>query len=92
MVNQASLTGESNPVRKAEGAAMPMQALLWKKARLPSGPGRSTVSNKYEKIIMTMIEESEKAEIISGGWGSTSGRPSGSVHFCRDRSCLAAYT
>ncbi len=35
MVNQASLTGESVPVRRKR-AALPMQELLWRKVRSPS--------------------------------------------------------
>lgn len=58
MVNQASLTGESNPVRKAEGGyayagTVVEEGEITIRAREVNG------SSKYEKI-MTMIEESEK--------------------------------
>lgn len=58
MVNQASLTGESNPVRKAEGSyayagTVVEEGEITIRAREVNG------SSKYEKI-MTMIEESEK--------------------------------
>lgn len=58
MVNQASLTGESNPVRKAKGGyayagTVVEEGEITIRAREVNG------SSKYEKI-MTMIEESEK--------------------------------
>ena len=58
MVNQASMTGESNPVRKAEGGyayagTVVEEGEITIRAREVNG------SSKYEKI-MTMIEESEK--------------------------------
>lgn len=58
VVNQASLTGESNPVRKAEGGyayagTVVEEGEITIRAREVNG------SSKYEKI-MTMIEESEK--------------------------------
>lgn len=58
MVNQASLTGESNPVRKAEGGyayagTVVEEGEITIRAREVNG------SSKYEKI-MTMIEESER--------------------------------
>lgn len=58
MVNQASLTGESNPVRKAEGGyayagTVVEEGEITIRAREVNG------SSKYEKI-MTMIEKSEK--------------------------------
>lgn len=58
MVNQASMTGESNPVRKAKGGyayagTVVEEGEITIRAREVNG------SSKYEKI-MTMIEESEK--------------------------------
>mgnify|MGYP000779713537 CR=1 FL=1 len=58
MVNQASLTGESLPVRKA--AESPVYAgTVVEEGEITLLVKESTGSSKYEKI-MTMIEDSEK--------------------------------
>lgn len=58
MVNQASLTGESNPVRKAEGGYAYAGTVV-EEGEITIRVREVNGSSKYEKI-MTMIEESEK--------------------------------
>lgn len=58
MVNQASLTGESNPVRKAEGGYAYAGTVV-EEGEITIRVKEVNGSSKYEKI-MTMIEESEK--------------------------------
>ena len=58
MVNQASLTGESNPVRKAEGGYAYAGTVV-EEGGITIRVKEVNGSSKYEKI-MTMIEESEK--------------------------------
>ena len=58
MVNQASLTGESVPVRKALDVAVYAGTVL-EEGEITIRVKQSNGSSKYEKI-MTMIEESEK--------------------------------
>lgn len=58
MVNQASLTGESNPVRKAEGGYAYAGTVV-EEGEITIRVKEANGSSKYEKI-MTMIEESEK--------------------------------
>ena len=58
MVNQASLTGESNPVRKAEGGYAYAGRVV-EEGEITIRVREVNGSSKYEKI-MTMIEESEK--------------------------------
>lgn len=58
MVNQASLTGESNPVRKIEGGYAYAGTVV-EEGEITICVKEVNGSSKYEKI-MTMIEESEK--------------------------------
>lgn len=58
MVNQASLTGESTPVRKAEGGYAYAGTVV-EEGEITIRAKQVNGSSKYEKI-MTMIEESEK--------------------------------
>lgn len=58
MVNQASLTGESNPVRKIEGGYAYAGTVV-EEGEITIRVKEVNGSSKYEKI-MTMIEESEK--------------------------------
>ena len=58
MVNQASLTGESQPVRKAEGLTCYAGTVL-EEGELTILVTQTNGSSKYEQIV-TMIEESEK--------------------------------
>lgn len=58
MVNQASLTGESTPVRKAEGGYAYAGTVV-EEGEITIRVKEVNGSSKYEKI-MTMIEESEK--------------------------------
>lgn len=58
MVNQASLTGESNPVRKIEGGCAYAGTVV-EEGEITICVKEVNGSSKYEKI-MTMIEESEK--------------------------------
>lgn len=58
MVNQASLTGESNPVRKIEGGYAYAGTVV-EEGEITICVREVNGSSKYEKI-MTMIEESEK--------------------------------
>ena len=58
MVNQASLTGESNPVRKIEGGYAYAGTVV-EEGEITICVKEINGSSKYEKI-MTMIEESEK--------------------------------
>ena len=58
MVNQASLTGESLPVRKAEQASVYAGTVV-EEGRLTIQVKQVNGSSKFEKIV-TMIEESEK--------------------------------
>ena len=58
MVNKASLTGESNPVRKAEGGYAYAGTVV-EEGEITIRVREVNGSSKYEKI-MTMIEESEK--------------------------------
>lgn len=58
MVNQASLTGESNPVRKVEGGYAYAGTVV-EEGEITICVKEVNGSSKYEKI-MTMIEESEK--------------------------------
>ena len=58
MVNQASLTGESVPVRKAEGASVYAGTVL-EEGELTLQVKEANGSTKFEKIV-SMIEESEK--------------------------------
>ncbi len=58
MVNQASLTGESIPVRKIVERYVYAGTVL-KKVNLPVRVKEVNGSSKFEKIV-TMIEESEK--------------------------------
>ena len=58
MVNQASLTGESMPVRKAEGATVYAGTVV-EEGSITLCVREANGSSKFEKIV-TMIEESEK--------------------------------
>ena len=58
MVNQASMTGESNPVRKAEGGYAYAGTVV-EEGGITIRVREANGSSKYEKI-MAMIEESEK--------------------------------
>ena len=58
MVNQASLTGESVPVRRAEGSTVYAGTVV-EEGEITFKVKEANGSSKYEKI-MTMIEESEK--------------------------------
>lgn len=58
MVNQASLTGESVPVRKIPGGTVYAGTVV-EEGELTICVKENGGSSKYEKI-MTMIEESEK--------------------------------
>ena len=58
MVNQASLTGESLPVRKAEQASVYAGTVV-EEGGLTIQVKQVNGSSKFEKIV-TMIEESEK--------------------------------
>lgn len=63
MVNQASLTGESVPVRKKEGSSVYAGTVV-EEGEITVCVKQANGSSKYEKI-MAMIEESE-AEIFIG--------------------------
>ncbi len=58
MVNQASLTGESEPVRKAEGSFVYAGTVV-EEGEITLEVKEANGESKYDKI-MTMIEESEK--------------------------------
>lgn len=58
MVNQASLTGESVPVRRAEGSTVYAGTVV-EEGEITFKVKEANGSSKYEKI-MSMIEESEK--------------------------------
>ncbi len=64
MVNQASLTGESVPVRKAEGYVYAGTVL--EEGELTLQVKEANGSTKFEKIV-TMIEESEKLKSAPEG-------------------------
>ena len=58
MVNQTSLTGESAPVRKAEGSFAYAGTVL-EEGELTVKVKEAAGSSRYEKIV-NMIEDSEK--------------------------------
>ncbi len=82
MVNQASLTGESVPVRKGEGSVAYAGTVV-EEGEITIRVKTVGGSSRYEKIV-TMIEESEKLKSRPGGQGRASGRQAGSVYSCRN--------
>ena len=70
-VNQASLTGESLPVRREKGKTVYAGTVL-EEGELEILVKAVSGSTRFEKIV-TMIEDSEKTEIRTGEQSGTSG-------------------
>ncbi len=85
MVNQSSLTGEPLPVQREKGKTVYAGTVL-EEGELEILVKAVSGSTRFEKIV-TMIEESEKAEVCSGEQGRASGRPAGAVYTGRNRDC-----
>lgn len=78
MVNQASLTGESLPVRKAEGNYVYAGTVL-EEGELTILVKEVGGSSRFEKIV-TMIEESEKLKSSLEGKSRAFSRPVSAIY------------
>ncbi len=89
MINQASMTGESEPVRKEKGGFVYAGTVV-EEGELTIEVKAVSGSTRYEKIV-TMIEDSEKLKVRSRGACGASGGQAGSLHLPWNRSYMAAY-
>ena len=90
MVNQASLTGESLPVRRTEGQSVYAGTVL-EEGELEIIVRAVSGATRFEKIV-TMIEDSEKLKSNLESKAEHLADRSGTIYASGDRACLGCHT